>query len=188
MDPVNKSRKGKLVLFLLLFLFFYFLAIRFLPSPFVSGLAHLTGYLVVILSRISGTDASIDDIIVTVSGFRMEINDECTGIYYLIIYAGAIIFYPSRTIRYKALGLIAGTCLLVLINAFRIVVLGFIGSHFRGLFDFTHSYLWEGSFTLLVIVIWMAWERGYVITMPMFKMFIKACLQPGSRSLFYTCQ
>jgi exosortase/archaeosortase family protein len=73
------------------------------------------------------------------------IMDACNGIDLMFIYSAVIILLPN-TIRRKLAFLTLGNILLVVFNIIRIVSLYFIFRYSRGIFDFSHHYL----FTLLM--------------------------------------
>ena len=75
------------------------------------------------------------------------IMDVCNGLDLMFIYSAVIILLPN-SMRRKLVFLLFGNILLVLANILRIVSLYFIFRYSRGIFDFSHHYL----FTLLMYV------------------------------------
>lgn len=163
-----KNKQGiKELSFLLLFLvFFYFLSILFVPDFFVQRLIQLTAYLVVSSAQLFGLSSIYKGDYVLVSGFLMRINFECSAFYIITIFVGATIAYPKHNIKYKAVGVVVGTALIILMNALRIMLLGYIGAEFPEHFEFVHTYIWEGLFTLLVVALWFLWVNRIYLSYP----------------------
>jgi exosortase/archaeosortase family protein len=90
----------------------------------------------------------------------MFIDAECTAIYFLLIFFAAVIASPSHSISYKIKGILAGGVIIVFLNVLRIAILGVTGANFPVVFDFLHTYLWQGVFVIVVFFIWLAWNQG----------------------------
>jgi exosortase/archaeosortase family protein len=98
--------------------------------------------------------------IITINGFAMQIINECTALDYVIILSIAIMIYARHSLAYRIKGVLITVLLLVVANAFRLLVTGVVGSVSIKLFDFTHEYLWVALFALLVIALWKVWVDG----------------------------
>jgi exosortase/archaeosortase family protein len=147
------------LLFLLLIsapLLAYFLT----PVSFHYSIIELTSYLVLLFLKPFGVPAVYEDTFLTVSGFTMKIDMECTALYFLSIFSAAVIASPSHNISYKIKGILAGGVIIVFINVLRIAVLGVIGANFPAIFEFVHIYLWQGAFAVAVFIIWLSWNKG----------------------------
>jgi exosortase/archaeosortase family protein len=126
------------------------------------GLIDLTGSLVVVFLKPFGVTVVYADtfMTVTVSGFKMLIDAECTAIYFLLIFFVAVIASPSHNINYKIKGILAGSVIIIFFNVLRIAALGVTGANFPAIFDFMHTYLWQGAFAIAVFFIWLSWNQG----------------------------
>ena len=149
-----------LVLLGALFLALGLLPVSSLLGSILHGLIDLTGSLVVVFLKPFGVPVVYADTFVTVSGFRMLIDAECTALYFLLIFSAAVIASPSHNISYKIKGILAGGVIIVFLNVLRIAVLGVTGANFPAIFDFVHIYLWQGAFAIAVFFIWLSWNQG----------------------------
>ncbi len=91
---------------------------------------------------------------ITISGFPMLIELECSA-YHAYIAMVALIIFSSWTLKNKLLwgSAIFGT--LAIINSLRIVLLGVIGNKYPTAFNIMHDYIWN---ILMVIILWGLWE------------------------------
>ena len=142
-----------------------FLALGLLPASsllgsILLGLIDLTGSLVVVFLKPFGVPVVYEDTVMAVSGFKMLINSECSAIDFLLIFSVAVIASPSHNISYKIKGILAGGVIIVFLNVLRIAVLGVTGASFPAMFDFVHTYLWQGVFVIAVFFIWLSWNQG----------------------------
>ncbi|MBN1455774.1 MAG: exosortase H [Methanomicrobia archaeon] len=107
---------------------------------------------------LGGAQVAVDGPIVTISGFSMEIIDECTAIFSSIVYAACILAYPA-SLKNKGVGLALGVPALYAINIFRLVVITLVGLSAPQFFDFVHVYLWQASFIIFVVIIFLLWLK-----------------------------
>lgn len=89
-------------------------------------------------------------------GFSVEIIEECTGIFEMLIFLAALISYPASW-RSKLIGLILGIPALYLLNVIRIIFLAVVGAHHSSLFDFMHLYFWQATLILMITTVWVLW-------------------------------
>jgi archaeosortase B (VPXXXP-CTERM-specific) len=101
-------------------------------------------------------DASRDGNLVRLGGFSVRIIEECTGVFETIIFAAAVLAYPTRLAK-KALGLAFGVPLLYAFNVLRILVLLVVGSRWPALFEFMHVYFWQATLILMITSVWLLW-------------------------------
>ena len=87
------------------------------------------------------------------------IMDACNGIDLMFIYSAVIILLPN-SIRRKLLFLFLGNALLVVFNIIRIVGLFFIFRFHRGLFDFSHHYLFTLLMYALIFAGWILFIKN----------------------------
>lgn len=108
--------------------------------------------------------------IMTVNGFAMRIITQCTALHYVIILSTAILLYPRHSIRYRALGLVASIIIVIVANAFRLIITGIAGNISRDALIIVHDYLWVGAFSLLILGLWIVWaEQRFTVTLATVK-------------------
>lgn len=91
-------------------------------------------------------------------GFSIEVIEECTGIYEILIFWAAVMAYPSRW-RAKLIGLFGGAVALILLNIIRMVFLFLVGEYQPAWFDFMHTYFWQATLILMITTVWIVWIR-----------------------------
>jgi exosortase/archaeosortase family protein len=137
------------------------IGIKFLPDMVQEFFVSFTGGISVFVAKILGVSVDFDGNIITVAGFQMLVTLECAAVHYYGMFVAALISYPNHKISYKAIGIISGIMVLTLLNSFRIVSLGIIGSGMsRNWFDLIHAFLWQGMFVVVVIGLFYFWVRG----------------------------
>ena len=105
-----------------------------------------------------GSDISIDGRLVHASGLSVEVIEECTGAYEIIIFWAAVIAYPARW-RAKLWGIVGGMLALLAINIFRMMFLVAAGSRWPESFEFLHIYFWQTTLILMIVTVWVLWIR-----------------------------
>jgi exosortase/archaeosortase family protein len=90
----------------------------------------------------------------------MRIITDCTAIHYLLIISSAMLASYWHPLAYRLMGIIFVIPLLLVANAFRLLITGLAGAVSPQLFSFVHEYLWVTIFILLTWGLWIAWERG----------------------------
>jgi archaeosortase B (VPXXXP-CTERM-specific) len=96
------------------------------------------------------------DRMVVFGGFSVQIIEECTGLYEILIYAAAVLAFPTTLVR-KGIGIVFGAPLLYLINVLRIAFLMFTGRFYPDTFDFMHLYFWQATLILMITSVWLLW-------------------------------
>lgn len=105
-----------------------------------------------------GSHVTVDGRLVHASGMSVEVIEECTGAYEVIIFWAAVIAYPARW-RAKLIGIAGGMLALLVINIFRMMFLVAAGSRWPGAFDFLHIYFWQATLILMIVTVWVLWIR-----------------------------
>ncbi len=118
----------------------------------IVGTAHIEYALLSLL----GGDVSVTDRIVTYAGFPVTIIEECTGIYEIIIFAAAVLAFPTSA-RNKLVGFAWGAPLIYLFNVIRILVLIVVGRFYRESFEFMHIYFWQATMIAMITSVWLLW-------------------------------
>ena len=67
-----------------------------------------------------------------------------------------VISFPAPT-GTKALGILAGVPLILVLNLVRIVTLYYVGVHFHGFFDTIHEGIWPFALIIATILICAGW-------------------------------
>jgi exosortase H (IPTLxxWG-CTERM-specific) len=123
---------------------------------YFAALERGTAKLEYLMMSLVSSQAKLDEDVVSYAGFSVHIVEECTGVYEALIFASAVLAYPTRW-RHKLVGLLAGIPAIYAFNLVRIASLLVIGRYQRQLFDFVHLYFWQGTLILLVSSCWLAW-------------------------------
>jgi archaeosortase B (VPXXXP-CTERM-specific) len=139
----------------------YLIFYHFAPDLFTSGLIEVT-------AKMLHWTVSIFEKGVVLSGSRLHFPDmdliiiyECTGGFAMFIFSACVIAYPS-TILSKIWGHVLGIIGVFVINMGRLLVLSLSALYARDLFDFIHKYLWQATFILLVLAMWVIWINIFV--------------------------
>jgi archaeosortase B (VPXXXP-CTERM-specific) len=127
-------------------------------------LVHMRNVTACILGAIfafAGSDVVVKGAMVSINGFPLEIIDECTAIYSSIVYCSCVVAYPT-TVKKKGLGIAFGVPSLYAINMLRLTILALVGILYPSMFEFVHVYLWQASFIIFVVVIFLIWLKMIV--------------------------
>jgi archaeosortase B (VPXXXP-CTERM-specific) len=89
-------------------------------------------------------------------GFSVEIIDECTGLFEMLLYIAAVLSF-STTWRKKLIGLLMGIPAIFLFNLIRITVLLVVGANSFQAFKFMHIYFWQVTLIIMIATIWITW-------------------------------
>ena len=106
--------------------------------------------------RLLGAHASSSGGVVSMSGFAVEIKNNCNAIYEVGLYAAAVCAYPASW-RERLFGTLMGAAVLYVVNFLRILTLLAVGLLYRPWFEATHLYAWQAVFLLVVGTCWIAW-------------------------------
>ncbi len=156
----NEETRKNMIKFLAIFtasliasyIIYYFL----LKQTVLTSLKNFTALLLSLSLKAIGLDAKTHSQFVSVDGFALEIIDECTGVFSMLVYVSAIIAYPSKR-EMKILGIIFGIGIIYFFNILRLIVLAITGIKLPSAFEFVHSYLWQGTFLAIVVFIFYGW-------------------------------
>lgn len=107
--------------------------------------------------NILGVENLLNETVVQLGGISMQVINECTGIYEVLVYSAGVMAYPA-TAKNKALGIGFGNPALLSMNMIRLVSLAFVGTWYPSMFEYIHCYLWQITliiFVLLIMVVWI---------------------------------
>jgi len=138
------------------YLVYYFLTVR--GSMVMVHLRNVTAQILGAIFSLTGAEVVVKGAMVSINGFGLEIIDECTAVFSSIVYCSCVLAYPT-TLRNKGLGIAFGVPSLYAINVLRLIVLALVGISYPGMFEFVHVYLWQASFIIFVVVIFLVWLR-----------------------------
>ncbi len=108
--------------------------------------------------RLAGGHARAEGDNIMVNTMTMNVNHECTGIFVCILFASFILAYPALWSA-RVIGLAVGVPLLLAINVLRLATLARIVEIYPGAFFYLHEYVWQGIFTVFVLVGAIAWAE-----------------------------
>lgn len=157
----NKEAIKYVVLFIsfcFAFYLIYYLDLTVRGSMVMVQLRNVTALILGSIFSLAGAEVVVNGAMVSINGFGLEIIDECTAVFSSIVYCSCVLAYPT-TLRNKGLGIAFGVPSLYAINVFRIIVLALVGIAYPGMFEFVHVYLWQASFIIFVVVIFLVWLR-----------------------------
>ena len=136
------------------YLVYYFFTVT--GSVVLVHLRNLTALILGAIFSVGGANVIVHGAMVSVNGFGLEIIDECTAVFSSIVFCSAVLAYPT-TFRNKGLGIAVGVPALYAINILRLSILALVGIYHPNMFEFVHVYLWQASFIIFVVVIFLLW-------------------------------
>ena len=154
----NKEALQYVLLFLTFCFVFYLVYYALTLRGSLSLLKNLTASILGALFSLGGATVAIHEATVSINGFGLEIIDECTAVFSSIVYSACILAYPT-TLKNKGIGIALGVPSLYAINILRLSILALVGIYHPNMFEFVHVYLWQASFIIFVVVIFLLWLR-----------------------------
>lgn len=125
---------------------------RFVLDALLRGTARLEYY----IFRVFTPDVSAPDTLVVFQGTAVKIIEECTGVYEAIIFASAVLAFPTGW-KKRLIGLLLGFPLIYVFNAVRITTLIATLHYYPSIFDFVHLYFWQATLILMIMSVWALW-------------------------------
>ena len=151
----NKQVVRFLIIFIFTLILFFTIFIFFEDS--FDFLKEWTADITAITAHFFGLDVTAQDTLLLLEdNITFEIIQECTGLFAIMIYISCVLAYPTKLVK-KGEGILLGIPLIFLLNILRMVFLVYIGNHHYDLFEYVHSYLWQGTFIIVVILLWFIW-------------------------------
>ena len=105
--------------------------------------------------------ATASGTVLSVEGFAARVDDVCTGIFVVAIYASAVLAYPSRA-KEKLKGLLLGVSVILSLNLIRVVSLMYIGRYFPSFFETAHLLIWQSLIIFAALLAWIYWTERFV--------------------------
>lgn len=156
----NKEAINYVVLFIsfcfAFYLIYYFLTVS--GSMVMVLLRNVTALILGAIFSFAGAEVVVNGAVLSINGYPLEIIDECTAVYSSIVYCSCVLAYPT-TLKNKGLGIAFGVPSLYAINILRLIVLALVSISYPSMFEFVHVYLWQASFIIFVVVIFLLWLR-----------------------------
>jgi archaeosortase B (VPXXXP-CTERM-specific) len=108
--------------------------------------------------KVLGQAVTVDGRYISTPGISVEVIEECTGAYEIIIFWAAVLAYPARW-RARVIGLFGGMIALLLINVLRMMLLVAVGNRWPQSFQFMHIYFWQATLILMIVSVWILWIK-----------------------------
>ncbi len=125
----------------------FFLLIGLKPIQDIVDLNGLYSRGVVILTSkilgMLGISSSYQGTVITLPSIALDVRFGCNGLEAVMIYAVAVIAFPSPW-KKKLIGILGGFVVIQVINILRIVSLAYSAIHFKSLFEYIHIYVAQG--------------------------------------------
>lgn len=144
--------------FLLLFIFLsvFFFIVFFAVESYLDFLKIWTAHVASSFANFFGMHVTLEGIIITVDTIQLEIIQECTGIFIIMITVSCVLSYPAE-IKDRIIGIIFVIPFILALNFIRLLFLIYIAKYQSDLFEYVHSYLWQGTFIIFIILAWFLW-------------------------------
>jgi len=150
----NKQVVRFLIIFIFTLALFFTIFILFEDS--FDFIKEWTAEITAITAHFFGLDVTVQNTLLILENTTFEIIQECTGLFAIMIYVACVLAYPTKIVK-KGEGILLGIPLIFLLNILRMVFLVYIGDNHYDLFEYVHSYLWQGTFIIVVILLWFIW-------------------------------
>lgn len=108
--------------------------------------------------KLLGQSVTVDGRFISAPGMSVEVIEECTGAYEVIIFWVAVVAYPARW-RARLIGIVGGMLVLLFINILRMMFLVAVGSRWPSSFQFMHIYFWQATLILMIVSVWILWIK-----------------------------
>lgn len=92
--------------------------------------------------------------------FAVTIYNGCNGLITTLIFVAGVLAFPARW-RDKAIGVVAGSLAIQLLNLVRIISLYYIGAFAPKYFSEAHIFIWQTIVILAGVALWLAWARRF---------------------------
>ena len=128
-----------------------------LLTPAVEGdLCRWTASLTAAVLRMLGENAETNGIMMRSSLYNFQIIPECTAVYYVILLVSGVVAMP-RTVLSRVCGVVIAVVSILLVNAFRLVSLTYVGHSFPAAFDTIHMMVWQPLMWVCALLFWVVW-------------------------------
>lgn len=157
-SKIKNLFKNKIFKFVFLFsvfiLFFYFLFLIFADK--IDFIRNIVANNVGFLLKIVGINANVINSVIIMENFSMEVIFECTPLFTMLIFFSCVLAYPAK-IDAKIKGILIGLIGIYIIDILRLFSLALIGKLSPSLFNYIHTYLWQITLIIIVLMMWLFW-------------------------------
>ncbi len=122
----------------------------------IQAFIHATAGIEYAVFSVFTDDVRLDGEMIWFGQFVVKIIDECTGIYEMLIFAAAVLAFPTSWAK-RGVGLLLGCPLIYLFNVVRIAGLIVVGRYWSEAFEFMHLYFWQATMIAMITSVWMLW-------------------------------
>jgi exosortase/archaeosortase family protein len=112
------------------------------------------------LERLAGGHAVAAQEDIVVQTMTMTIDHECTGIFVYMLFIAFVLAYPAPWVG-RLSGLAIGIPLIFAVNVLRLATLARVVEIYPQAFFYLHEYVWQGIFTVFVLVGAIAWAERF---------------------------
>ena len=112
------------------------------------------------IERLAGGHAVATQEDIVVQTMTMTINHECTGIFVYMLFIAFVLAYPAPWAG-RLSGLAVGIPLIFVVNVLRLATLARVVEIYPQAFFYLHEYVWQGIFTVFVLVGAIAWAERF---------------------------
>jgi archaeosortase B (VPXXXP-CTERM-specific) len=127
-------------------------------ASFHDGFPILTARLVGFCYGWGNRAVSVSENSIAGGGVAIEVIEECTGAYEMIIFVAAVLAFPAGW-KKRGWGILLGIPALYVINILRMVLLAYVQVHRPGWFDFMHIYFWQATLIIMILGIFILWIK-----------------------------
>jgi exosortase/archaeosortase family protein len=135
---------------------FWFFSLHEHLGPVQRTIAALS----VAIERLVGGHAVAAREDIVVQTMTMTINHECTGVFVYMLFIAFVLAYPAPWIG-RLSGLAIGIPLIFAVNVLRLATLARVVEIYPQAFFYLHEYVWQGIFTVFVLVGAIAWAERF---------------------------
>ena len=91
------------------------------------------------------------------NGFFVTVTRECSGLMPMLMYAAAVIAFPSL-LKAKIIGLVYGFVILQITNVTRLISLAYVGQLYgEDTFNLVHERFWPVVFYIAIVLLFLQW-------------------------------
>jgi len=143
-----------------------FMAIIYIPAIHNSIMDFFVGFVVsstvVIGKMLFLPVSSAASNLISVAGYQMKVIFECTA-YNFYLFALALAVFGRWSLKDKFINFFIFIFSIFFLNAFRFIVMGYVGKFFPNIFHQVHDYVWTIVFGLIVFILYI-WRNDQSIT------------------------
>ncbi len=92
--------------------------------------------------------------LIEVAGYNMKVIFECTA-YNFYLFALALVIFGKWSLKDKIINFIIFIVSIFILNAFRFIIMGYVGKFFPNAFHQIHDYVWTIVFGLVVFILYI---------------------------------